>query len=360
MMKRTAILLVFILGIGFLHSCEKDEKEPVLHMDEATSPSISSPASGNAYTLTQEEEDEVLFTFDWSAASYPLENLPEVRYLLQADITANNWENPESIRDIADTRSTSYEITVYQMNQLLTRMGVEPFETGEVSFRVRAFLTTASDHTWLHSDPADVSITTYEAMPDFDILFVPGGYQGWDVGNESTVLYSPGGEDTYEGYLYFPEPDTEFKFATELGWDENWGDDGGDGTLQPGGANIVAEEAGVYRINVDLNDMTYEFVRTEWGLIGEAAAGWEDDVMMEIDTEHFDETWQTRFTVNTSLSASEFKFRANNDWGINLGAAAGEEELSYDGPNIVVEQAGTYTVILDLSGPSYVYELIAD
>ena len=360
MMKRTAILLVFILGISFLHSCEKDEKEPVLHMDEASSPSITSPASGNTYTLTQEEEDEVLFTFDWAAASYPLENLPDVRYLLQADITANNWENPESIRDITDTRGTSYEITVYQMNQLLTRMGVEPFETGEVSFRVRAFLTTASDHTWLHSDPVDVSITTYESVPEFDILFVPGAHQGWDVGNENTVLYSAEGEDIYEGYLYFPEANNEFKFATELGWDENWGDDGADGTLDPGGANIVAGEAGVYKINVNLNNMTYEFVRTEWGMIGEAAAGWEDDVMMELDTEYFDDTWKVRYTATTSLSAGEFKFRANNDWGINLGAAAGEEELSYDGPNIVVDQAGTYTVILDLSGPSYVYELIAD
>ena len=359
-MKKTAILLVFILGISFLHSCEKDEEGPVLDMSKAIAPSIDTPDHGSSYILSEDRENEVLFVFEWDPARYPLNTLSDPRYLLQIDKTSNEWEVPDEITDVAETTKPYHVITVNQMNQMLTRMGVEPFDTTEVSFRVISRLSTASEDTWLYSDPVDVSITTYEAIPEFEILFVPGAHQGWDVENDQTVLYAPGGEDQYEGYLYFPEPDNEFKFATELGWDENWGDDDGDGTLDPGGANIVASEAGVHKLNVDLDDMTYEFVKTEWGVIGEAADGWEDDVMMELDMDYYNDTWKVRYTVTTSLSAGEFKFRANNDWGINLGADAGEEELSYDGPNIEVEEAGTYTIILDLSGPIYTYELIAD
>ncbi len=367
MMKRTAILLAFILGISFLHSCEKDDEGPVLNMDEATSPAISYPESGNSYVLTEEEEENVLFTFEWAAANYPLENLPEVRYLLQIDKTANNWEEPDSIRDITDTRSTSYEVTVSQMNQLLTRMGVEPFETGEVSFRVRAFLTTASEQTWLYSTSVDVDMTTYEQITEPDTLYVPGSYQGWDPGNSSTVLYSPERDGLYEGYLYFAEPDTEFKFTSALGWDENWGDDDGDGTLVPDGANIVIEEPGVYRVNVDMNEMTYELYRTEWAVIGDGVVDWDTDVPMDLDIEHFEETWKVRYTLTYELSEGNFKFRANQAWdppaGLNMGIDEDAEEegvLMYGGfgNDIPVDSAGEYTIVFDLSGPVYRYELI--
>ncbi|MFP4467927.1 MAG: SusF/SusE family outer membrane protein [Bacteroidales bacterium] len=365
MMKRTAILLVFILGISFLHSCEKDEKEPVLHMDEATAPSFTNPASGSSYTLTADEEEDVLFAFEWAATSYPLENLPDIRYLLQADKTANNWEYPDSIRDITDTRDTSYETTVSEMNQLITQMGVEPFETGEVSFRVRASLTTASEQTWLYSAPVDLEITTYEQITEPDTLFVPGSWQDWDVENSSTVLYSPDRDGLYEGYLYFEEPDTEIKFATAQGWDESWGD-GGDGTLDPDGGNIVVEDPGVYKVNVDMNEMTYEVYRTEWAVIGDAIEDWDTDVPLNLDTEHFNETWKVRYTLTYELSEGDFKFRANQAWdppaGLNMGIDEDAEEegvLMYAGfgNDIPVNNAGEYTIVFDLSGPVYRYEL---
>ena len=49
--------------------------------------------------------------------------------------------------------------------------------------------------------------------------------------------------------------------------------------------------------------------------------------------------WQ----VTTTLTDGEFKFRANADWGINLGGTV--DDLAQDGANISVS-AGTYTVKL--------------
>ncbi|MBI5915464.1 MAG: RagB/SusD family nutrient uptake outer membrane protein, partial [Bacteroidetes bacterium] len=89
----------------------------------------------------------------------------------------------------------------------------------------------------------------------YPLLNVPGGYQGWDPANNATALSSPNSDDNYEGYFWF-EAGTEFKFALG-GWDTNWGDDGANGTLEPGGANLVIAEAGFYKINVDLTALTY-------------------------------------------------------------------------------------------------------
>ena len=51
-----------------------------------------------------------------------------------------------------------------------------------------------------------------------------------------------------------------------------------------------------------------------------------------------DATW----TVTTDLIAGKFKFRANNDWAINLGGDI--NNLTQNGSDIVVEEAGNYTI----------------
>lgn len=364
-MKRIAIILAVIIGAGIMQSCEKDTQEPVLKMDEAVAPQITTPSVGGTFVLTEENEEDMLFTFQWNAADYKVSELPEVRYVLQIDITANEWTNPETIRDVVETRSTEHPITVTQMNTLMSRMGVEPFETGAVSFRVLAFLTRASEHTWMYSNPVGVDITTFEAITEPAVLFVPGSWQGWDVGNPNTVLYAPEHDGLYEGYLYFSEPDTEFKFATELGWDENWGDDDGDGTLDPGGKNIEAADPGVYRVNVDLENLTYTTVMTSWAMIGNAADGWDTDVVLEVDEDYFKDTWKTRYKITRQMNVGYFKFRANGNWDLNMGLDEDSEvegALMYFGygNDIPITAAGLYTIIFDLSGPVYTYEVIKE
>ena len=53
-----------------------------------------------------------------------------------------------------------------------------------------------------------------------------------------------------------------------------------------------------------------------------------------------------------TFGAGEFKFRANNEWTINLGGSM--DDLQQDGGNLASPGAGTYKVILDLSTLPYV------
>lgn len=53
------------------------------------------------------------------------------------------------------------------------------------------------------------------------------------------------------------------------------------------------------------------------------------------------------FTANitTTDANTEFKFRANDSWSINLGGSL--SALTQDGSNLVIATAGTYKVTLD-------------
>ena len=173
-------------------------------------------------------------------------------------------------------------------------------------------------------------------------LYVPGGHQGWDPGSAPS-LYNRNFDFKYNGFVYFGEDNTEFKFTTERNWDGPAYGDGGDGTLSSDGGNLVASEAGMYKIDVDLSGSpVYSMVKTEWGLIGDATeGGWDNSTPMTYDPE------TALWTVTTTLGTGEFKFRANDGWDINLGGDI--NNLSFGADNIPVTEEGTYEISLDLS-----------
>ncbi len=173
-------------------------------------------------------------------------------------------------------------------------------------------------------------------------LYVPGGHQGWDPGSAPS-LYNRNFDFKYNGFVYFGEDNTEFKFTTERNWDGPAYGDGGDGTLSSDGGNLVASEAGMYKIDVDLSGSpVYSMVKTEWGLVGDATeGGWDNSTPMTYDPE------TALWTVTTTLGTGEFKFRANDGWDINLGGDI--NNLSFGADNIPVTEEGTYEISLDLS-----------
>ena len=185
---------------------------------------------------------------------------------------------------------------------------------------------------------------------DYPLLNTPGGFQGWDPENDDTALASPNSDDIYEGYIYFAEAGG-FKFA--LGsWDTNWGDDGADGTLEPGGGDINIADPGFYRVVVDLNTLTYTIELTNWGLIGSATAGgWDSDQDMTYVPE------EGAWVITTDLVAGEVKFRANDDWALDYGDSGADALLDQGGDNIIIPADGNYEIKLYLDRPNYSYSI---
>jgi len=97
-----------------------------------------------------------------------------------------------------------------------------------------------------------------------DEIYIPGGYQSssgygadWTPG-DAPPLVSDNNDDIYTGYFYVNSAGSAFKFTPERNWNADYGDNGGDGTLEPGGADIIAQKPGLHKVTVNLNDLTYE------------------------------------------------------------------------------------------------------
>ena len=53
-MKKLTLILITIIGLGLLYSCEKQLKDPVLDMSQAEAPIIVAPEDCSVYILLEE------------------------------------------------------------------------------------------------------------------------------------------------------------------------------------------------------------------------------------------------------------------------------------------------------------------
>ena len=175
-----------------------------------------------------------------------------------------------------------------------------------------------------------------------EFIYVPGNHQGWNP-STAAALQSPAYDGVYVGYTYL---NGNFKFTKERNWNAeyNFNDFAkkDDIFFNNDGSNINITEEGFYRVTANVATSELTAVKTSWGIIGPAqAGGWDSDTDMTWNAE--DESW----TATIELAADEFKFRANDDWGINVGGSF--DDLTQDGSNLKVTEAGTYEVKLFLT-----------
>jgi hypothetical protein len=196
-----------------------------------------------------------------------------------------------------------------------------------------------------------VIVAPNDGNTTYPVIYVPGGYQGWNPAG-AQQLASQANDNTYEGYIFFPDDQKEFKITLGPDWSNNLGDDGANGTLEPNGANLTIPEGGFYKINVDLTALTYTLQKTNWGLIGDATpGGWGSDQDMTYDAT--EKAW----TITVGLTAGFVKFRANDDWGLNYGDNGSDALLEQGGANINIPSNGTYVIKLYLDKPDYTYSI---
>ncbi|HEX5111565.1 MAG TPA: T9SS type A sorting domain-containing protein, partial [Saprospiraceae bacterium] len=98
----------------------------------------------------------------------------------------------------------------------------------------------------------------------------------------------------------------------------------------------------------------YFSVHSDIGIIGSAAPfGWDADVNMFQDSVHTDE-----YSLNLNLGAGEVKFRQDDDWAVNWGAADFPSGIGVqNGPNIPITTGGTYNVTFNKATGAYNFAL---
>lgn len=173
----------------------------------------------------------------------------------------------------------------------------------------------------------------------------------YEIGNESKwdtshALYGAAGDGKYEGWYYL---NGEFKFKPNKdNWDGDYEFDGEGKIADNGGSNCPDPGAGFYRINVDLQALTYSLTKvSSLSLIGTVKGNWDTDV--DLTYNNADGAWE----YTGDLAAGEFKIRMNHDWTTSWGGTTSGTDysnLTYNnGQNLTLAASGNYTIKFYLS-----------
>lgn len=177
---------------------------------------------------------------------------------------------------------------------------------------------------------------------------------GWD--NTKAYGMETIGDKKYRTYQYLTTANFQF-LPLQGSWSGQIGKGDTDGTLGVGsGNNLSVATEGFYRIDVDLNAMTYTITESNWGIIGSATpTAWDSDTNMTlVNAAVGGFSW----TINMTLVDGEIKFRENDDWGINYGGGGADGELVFNSSSNIAVSAGTYDITITLDSENgYTYEI---
>ena len=335
---RNVLAVALISGFA---SCT--DEQDLKFLDNAAEFRILSPVSGDAVVLSPETPTNPGLSMTWEDMDYGTPT--QVTYTVQVDKSGDDFDSPV---DLVSTNNTYVTVTSDALNGAALAAGLTPFSQGGLEIRVKSAVGSPA------SQEKFSTVITYLVTPyssELPKLAVPGNHQGWNPPTAPRIASSAFGQTDYEGYVYL---NGGFKFvgpdpAGNFNWgNTDWGDDGSfSGVLAESGESDITAAAGYYRVRANTTTLQYTIEPTTWGIVGAATpGGWGSSTALTYNSST--KKWEGVVT----MTAGEFKFRANDAWSINLGGDPdGDDSMNYDGPNLSVDAGGTYNVVLDLSNP---------
>ncbi|WP_372649780.1 SusE domain-containing protein [Draconibacterium sp.] len=372
-MKKINYILSILAALLVFVSCEDETFDPVINY--GNSPVLTaSETSGGTYLLTEEEADDVLFSFDWTEADFGFQ--AAISYLLKIDDAGNDFANSSIIVSSAEL---GYDITVGELNSLLTSM---EYPTGvETPLEIRVEASVSDYANALPSETFSFNVITYSIKLPPIYLLGDATDAGWDNNTTLEAPYMSSGKYGIAAHLV---PDAWLKFIKTQGqWAPMWGSDGtGDaysGVLAYRPTEDDADPASIpspsvegdYRIDVDITNLTYSVypIPDVIYLVGGATTvGWDPANGIA-----FTKDGIGKYSVVTDLSVGNggMKIMATNSgawapqWGSDgngnslLGKLAYRSGDADPDPAEIPEpaSAGTYKIEIDFS--EYTYKITA-
>lgn len=294
-----------------------------------------SPSS--ALILTIANAGNTALTFNFSPTKYG--SYP-VTYMLQIDKATGDFTTPQVYNFNSNLSGT---ISVSDLNTAALNLGFAANAAANLKYRIAATIATNPANK-VYSNVLTNTVTTYEP---FLYLWVPGDYQSWTPATAPQLGAGLPNLNDFEGYINVGNGGTyEFKINDAPDWNHtSYG--GSANTLSTSGSNLMwPAGAGTYRVQANTSTLAWSATKVTWGIIGSATpGGWNSDTQMTYDAAN--KVW--KIVGVTLTGGNELKFRANNDWGINLGGSL--NNLSYGGDNILISTTGVYTITLNLNSP---------
>jgi hypothetical protein len=392
-MKKLLIYTAFLMTVIFV-GCSDDAKlmisaNPVAPVLSAPSQSTTAYVKDSAAYVLSMDSTGLAETFKVSAADYGVS--APVTYSLQIDKTGNNFANAQTL---TSSSTTSLAVTVVQLYNAMTGATALNLPTNvKASIDVRVMATIGASLQPAYSNVKTIIVNPLPSLkpyysvtpkPYYIVGLADGTWNNSPAGlgvsliplglaSGKAYLSSGAGTFTYTGYI---KASQSFKIIRDLGgWDEQWGNDGGEGINSPrrksGGSdpsNFKVPANGYYTITLNSIANTCTIVAanitpTAYTSIDMPGGqnGWTiSDYMTPVSTTN-NHDWYKTITFSGS---GEVKFRANADpnWSVNWGtqSASNADPLyfpcgigKFGGGNIGY-QSGTYVVMFnDISGTYY-------
>jgi hypothetical protein len=400
--KISILVTAFVLSLGF-NACTDDDN---LRFQTVENPDQITFTNNflSEYVLSNETANNNAERFIWASPDFGAPTA--INYFLEASLEGTFEEGDVEV--FAGTSETQSSVSVGQLIGLAEEKGLSNVQVeddegnpvfdengdpvfnnvGELFFRVRADVgdDVAENSPETTSAVQIINVRLLLAATGEDScspaqlpqLFLVGNATSadWNNNNNNIVmLRNPDNENqfSFTGRFLGEAPTNEFKFLEVRGqWQPQWGIDGGNFTSSDilGGdpSNFVTDGAtGYYTVEADKEALTYSMTPfdasaaptyTSISIIGESTPlGWDGDT--EMTQSAFDvHQW---YINDIELIAGEMKIRTTGDWTTNWGdSTALSGTGTQDGPNIPVEDCGTFTIWFnDLNG-SYMFVPVAE
>lgn len=333
--NRIWLLLAISIFVG---SCEEEELT-VLNPNASTVATLST----SDVILEKNNIGQDALTVTWTQPEFGYS--AAVSYQVLIDLADGDF----SSANVTSTgQELSYTFETEELNKIVVGLGVEPDVLTPLSVKVKTILGPSTD---ISSEVNPLMATAYADALDLSSPWgiVGSAYNDWgNAGPDAPFYKVQGSPNTYVAYVTLL--DGEWKIRKDNAWDVNYGDDGGDGSLDAGGANIVAT-AGTYKIVFDEAALTYTVESYSWGLVGDATTNGWDGPDMPLTYDPYTDTWRSQ----VKLLDGEFKIRKDNDWGTNYGDDGVDGTLDPGGANIPVT-FGYYEIIVNFNDLTYTLE----
>lgn len=341
-------------------------------------PTITAPATNSNVVLSINTPDDTAVTFDWTYDSFDANAVVHPTYTVEVAVAGGNFTN---LRLLGETTDLTLDVTSETFNQAALTLGVEPETPTAMQVRVKASIESTSGVMVRYSDPITLNVTAY---PEYPELYLVGSATaaGWDPNNHNHPLFKDPNQNGHYVYVGFFNAGM-FKMLEVKGqWQPQWGKGATDGTLagnpatQTGDPDVITvPTSGYYTFDVNLTNLTYTLTPydasaaptyNDIGLIGHATpTGWGSDTNLTQSSFNPHIWYAEGFPLIQDPGGDcdcGFKFRANDDWGINWGGNQNPPTLNYGvaifgGKNIGVPETGNYTVFFNDIDGRYWYVL---
>ena len=354
-MKKTALYGLTAMFALALVACD-DYKEPnptpqtnpQESIFKASDVAVSTDLTSEVYDLTKLQADGEMIKVATVTAVAPL---PEGCSLagnveVSADDFATAFPIASTVEKVADEDAYIVSVSPADLENIyFEHVSPSPAE-GQVQVRVLPKTVIGKQEAIIGGPTDYFGPYTMKVLPEmrYTYLYTPGATNGWNQETSQRLFCFDALH--YSGYAVLGDG---FKFTTASNWDgTNYGAGDIPGTLSEdgGAANLSVSPEGLYWCTANLETLEYTtYYVSTIGLIGDATPlGWEGSTAL---TSEDLLVWKGVVT----MGAGKFKFRANNDWEVNLGGSM--SNLTQGGDDIPSPGEGTYEVTLNLANIPY-------